>query len=226
MLCSTPQQLGRSPAAAAPELGFQPFRTKQRDYQPDPAAGAGAVCEALMALQAESEAAKAAAAAPHAANKFMRHAANELDGETSPNAAATMLWASRVSAVGMQRVAVAANAAAPCIGVPMRRPGPLHRPRPDTYRRGRRRLPDPAAAQIDTSMYRLSALALPASTHLLTYRASALLKAAAAHRTFVEHCLGDQQQLAEMMDQQMTGEEAIEVAISLGMPRPSTAGGH
>jgi len=75
-------------------------------------------------------------------------------------------------------------------------------------------------------MYRLSALALPASTHLLTYRASALLKAAAAHRTFVEHCLGDQQQLAEMMDQQMTGEEAIEVAISLGMPRPSTAGGH
>jgi len=72
--------------------------------------------------------------------------------------------------------------------------------------------------------------ALASSTHFFTYRASALLKAAAAHRTFVEHCLGDQQlvrgpsaeQLAELMDQQMTGEEAIEVAISLGMPRPST----
>ena len=63
------------------------------------------------------------------------------------------------------------------------------------------------------------------------HRATALLKAAAAHRTFVEQCLGGQhqpaaadppdrlqQQLAEMMDQQLTGEEAIEVAISIGMP--------
>ena len=117
-------------------------------------------------------------------------------GAPSPTDAAPMLWGTRVSAVGEQ-------------------PAP-------------RRL-SPRAAQIDTSMH-ISALA--SSTHFFTYRASALLKAAAAHRTFVEHCLGDQQlvrgssgsaeQLAELMDQQMTGEEAIEVAISLGMPRPST----
>ena len=63
------------------------------------------------------------------------------------------------------------------------------------------------------------------------HRATALLKAAVAHRTFVEQCLRGQhqpaaadppdrlqQQLAEMMDQQLTGEEAIEVAISIGMP--------
>ena len=145
----------------------------------------------------------------------------------------------------MQRVAAAAHAAAPCIGVLMGRPAPLHGPRLDLHLR---RL-SPPAAQIDTSMY-ISALAPPSSTHLLTYRASALLKAAAAHRTFVEYCLEDQQlteedslsissssstlsteaihqqqQLAELMDQQMTGEEAIEVAISLGMPRPSPARG-
>ena len=194
-----------------------------------------------MALQAENEAAKAAAGRP-AADEFMLHAAD--DGGAPSLTAAPMHWGTRVSAVGMQRVAAAAHAAAPCIGVPMGRPAPLHGPRLDLHLR---RL-SPPAAQIDTSMY-ISALAPPSSTHLLTYRASALLKAAAAHRTFVEYCLGDQQlteedslsisssssstlsteaihqqqQLAELMDQQMTGEEAIEVAISLGMPRPSTA---
>ena len=193
-----------------------------------------------MALQAENEAAKAAAGRP-AADEFMLHAAD--DGGAPSLTAAPMHWGTRVSAVGMQRVAAAAHAAAPCIGVPMGRPAPLHGPRLDLHLR---RL-SPPAAQIDTSMY-ISALAPPSSTHLLTYRASALLKAAAAHRTFVEYCLGgqqlteedslsissssstlsteaihQQQQLAELMDQQMTGEEAIEVAISLGMPRPSTA---
>ena len=49
-------------------------------------------------------------------------------------------------------------------------------------------------------------------------RAPELLTAAAAHRTFVELSLGDQEQLAELMEEQMTGEDAIEIAISLGMP--------
>ena len=171
-----------------------------------------------MALQAENEAAKAAAGARPAADEFMLHTAD--DGGAPSLTAAPMHRGTRVSAVGvgMQRVAAAAHAAAPCIGVLTGRPAPLHGPRLDLHLR---RL-SPPAAQIDTSMY-ISALAPPSSTHLLTYRASALLKAAAAHRTFVEYCLGDQQQLAELMDQQMTGEEAIEVAISLGMPRPSTA---
>ena len=47
-------------------------------------------------------------------------------------------------------------------------------------------------------------------------RATELLTAAAAHRTFVEHRLGDQQQtghqLAEMVEGWMTGEDAVEVA--------------
>ena len=463
MLCSA--GLRRPLALADPELSFmKPLLAEQREYQPDPGAGVdSAVCEALMALQAGNEAAKAAAATPHAADKFVLLAADELGFAPSPTAVVTMLWATRASAVGMQRVAAAASAAAPCIGVPMRRLEPLYAgPLPDLYRRRRsppapqidtsqymsansaapcigvpmrrpeplqhRPLPDlkrrrlsppapqidtskylsalplpssthlltycssddsgpvswntatpvpppktravppveppappllpadhaqmfdepislgaalpelhrrrrsPPAAQIDTSKF-LSALTPPASAHLLTYRASALLKAAAAHRTFVEHCLitshadvepwatseprlhlsahnqtgykgvqpygqrfsaatqfngstqslglfatargaavayaraADghertytsrgvafatgphppsrgaasaqprrrhppecdrlQQQLAEMMDQQMTGEEAIEVAISLGMPdpRPSTARG-
>ena len=51
-----------------------------------------------------------------------------------------------------------------------------------------------------------------------------LLSAAATHRTGVESYLDhDQQHLAEVMDNQMTEEEAIEIAISLGMPHPSTA---
>ena len=48
-------------------------------------------------------------------------------------------------------------------------------------------------------------------------RAAELLTVAAAHRTFVEHCLGgDQQQtghqLADMVEGWVTGEDAIEVA--------------
>ena len=49
-------------------------------------------------------------------------------------------------------------------------------------------------------------------------RAPELLTAAAAHRTFVELSLGDQEQLAELMEEQMTGEDAIDIAILLGMP--------
>ena len=47
-----------------------------------------------------------------------------------------------------------------------------------------------------------------------------LLSAAAAHRTLAELSLGkgDQQQLAELIEEQMTGEDAIDIAISLGMP--------
>ena len=48
-----------------------------------------------------------------------------------------------------------------------------------------------------------------------------LLTAAASHRTGVEHYLDHQQQtLAEVIEDQITGEEAIEIAISLGMSRP------
>lgn len=53
-------------------------------------------------------------------------------------------------------------------------------------------------------------------------RAAELLVAAAAHRTYVERCLAvnqqqqsdQQQQLAEMLEGWMTGEDAIEVALS------------
>ena len=55
--------------------------------------------------------------------------------------------------------------------------------------------------------------ALPVPSH-----ASELLTTAAAHRTFVELSLGDQEQLAELMEEQMTGEDAIDIAILLGMP--------
>ena len=48
-----------------------------------------------------------------------------------------------------------------------------------------------------------------------------LLTAAASHRTGVEHYLDHQQQLAEDMEDQITGEGAIEIAISLGMSGPS-----
>jgi|TARA_B110001469_G_C9477826_1_gene239707 hypothetical protein len=71
-------------------------------------------------------------------------------------------------------------------------------------------------------------------------RAPELLAAAAAHRTFVEeHFMGENQQAQqlahkqqlmaeittlgveeiEMMEQQMTGEDAMDFAFSLGMPR-------
>ena len=49
-------------------------------------------------------------------------------------------------------------------------------------------------------------------------RVPELLSAAAAHRTLAELGLGDQQQLAELIEEQMTGEDAIDIAISLGMP--------
>tara|TARA_B100000795_G_scaffold98676_1_gene72457 strand:- start:472 stop:918 length:447 start_codon:yes stop_codon:yes gene_type:complete len=55
----------------------------------------------------------------------------------------------------------------------------------------------------------------------LRYVPLGLLTAAASHRTGVEHYLDhhDQQQLAEVMEHEITGEEAIELAISLGMSR-------
>jgi len=55
----------------------------------------------------------------------------------------------------------------------------------------------------------------------LRYVPLGLLTAAASHRTGVEHYLDhhDQQQLAEVMEDDITGEEAIELAISLGMSR-------
>ena len=54
----------------------------------------------------------------------------------------------------------------------------------------------------------------------LRYLPLELLTAAASHRTGIEHYLDHQQQLAEVMEDQITGEEAIEIAISLGMSRP------
>eukprot|EP00964_Phaeocystis_antarctica_P064841 scaffold39048_cov70-Phaeocystis_antarctica.AAC.3 len=54
----------------------------------------------------------------------------------------------------------------------------------------------------------------------LRYLPLELLTAAASHRTDVEHYLDHQQQLAEVnMEDQITEEEAIEIAISLGMSR-------
>ena len=54
-----------------------------------------------------------------------------------------------------------------------------------------------------------------------------ILTAAATHRTGVEHYLGPQldhqQQLAEVMEDQLTGEDLDEIALSLGMSHPSTA---
>ena len=54
----------------------------------------------------------------------------------------------------------------------------------------------------------------------LRYLPLELLTAAASHRTGVEDYLDHQQQLAEVMEDGITGEEAIELAISLGMSRP------
>ena len=87
--------------------------------------------------------------------------------------------------------------------VTMERPAPL---RPQCQR-----LSDPAAP--------------PPAPLAARSRAAELLTAAAAHRTYVEHCLagrGDQhrtdqhqagQRLAEMMEGWMTGEDAFEVAM-------------
>ena len=87
-------------------------------------------------------------------------------------------------------------------------------------------------------MPRLSYPAAPPPALPVPSRASELLTTAAAHHTFVELtqlCLevqqqlmeeqveeqmeeDDQQQLADLMEEQMTGEDAVDIAISLGMP--------
>ena len=87
-------------------------------------------------------------------------------------------------------------------------------------------------------MPRLSCPAAPPPALPVPSRASELLTTAAAHHTFVELtqlCLevqqqlmeeqveeqmeeDDQQQLADLMEEQMTGEDAVDIAISLGMP--------
>jgi len=54
---------------AEPDLGFRPLLAKLREQQPDLGAATREVREALKALKAESEAAKATAAAPPAADK-------------------------------------------------------------------------------------------------------------------------------------------------------------
>ena len=71
-----------------------------------------------------------------------------------------------------------------------------------------------------TSLQALS----PRAPELPYLPALEILTAAATHRTGVEHYLGhqQQQQLAKVMEDQLTGEEAIEIALSLGMSHPST----
>eukprot|EP00964_Phaeocystis_antarctica_P029797 scaffold16805_cov59-Phaeocystis_antarctica.AAC.1 len=77
-------------------------------------------------------------------------------------------------------------------------------------------------------------LQLPALAAPPPPRAPQLLTAAATHRTLVENFLGADQQhqqqlarvaemmdLAEIMEQQMTGEDAMEIALSLDVPRSS-----
>ena len=72
-----------------------------------------------------------------------------------------------------------------------------------------------------TSLQALS----PRAPELPYLPALEILTAAATHRTGVEHYLDQQldHQLAEVMEDQLTGDEAIEIAISLGMSHPSTA---
>jgi hypothetical protein len=67
-------------------------------------------------------------------------------------------------------------------------------------------------------MPRLSYPAAPPPAPAVPSRVPKLLTAAAAHRTFVELDLWGGEQLAELMEEQMTGEDAIDIAISLGMP--------
>ena len=62
---------------ADPDLGFKPLLAKLREQQPDLGAATKEVREALTALKAESEAAKAAAAAPPAAEATAPPAAEE-----------------------------------------------------------------------------------------------------------------------------------------------------
>ena len=99
--------------------------------------------------------------------------------------------------------------------------------------------PAPTAAPVLLPcMPRLSYPAAPTPAPPVPPHASELLTTAAAHRTFVELtqlCLevqqqlmeeqgeeqmeeDDQQQLAGLMEEQMTGEDAVDIAISLGMP--------
>ena len=81
-------------------------------------------------------------------------------------------------------------------------------------------------------MPRLSYPAAPTPAPPVPSHASELLTTAAAHRTeLTQLCLevqqqlmeeqmeeDDQQQLAGLMEEQMTGEDAVDIAISLGMP--------
>ena len=70
----------RGMRVAEPDLGFKPLLAKLRAQQPDLGAATKEVREALAALKAESEAAKAAAAAPPAVD----------EGSAPPNAALSL----------------------------------------------------------------------------------------------------------------------------------------
>ena len=140
------------------------------------------------------------------------------------------LWATRIAQLAIEVPMGKAGR------VPMGKPGPLLD----------RRLPPlgpppslpplglPPSLQRLHEMYPALAAPFSALAAPPPPRAPQLLTAAAAHRTFVENFLGadqlHQQQLArvaemmdlaEMMEQQMTGEDAMEIALSLGMPRAS-----
>ena len=138
--------------------------------------------------------------------------------------AAPALWATRMLAME-----------AP-IGVPMGKPGPLLDPRLSPLTPSLQRLHEMYPSLMHATFPMLAAPPPPPPPP--PPRAPALLTAAAAHRTFVEHFLRENQQqlartqqhlarvaemttldLAEIMEQQMTGEDAMEIAFSLGMPR-------
>ena len=96
-------------------------------------------------------------------------------------------------------------------------PGPLLDPRlPPFPPMSLQTLSPPAASP--------SAVAVPPKPRRrapeLRYLPLELLAAAASHRTGIEDYLDHQQQLAEVMEDGITGKEAIELAISLGMSRP------
>ena len=63
-MSEAPLEAVRGLRVADPDLGFKPLLAKLREQQPDLRAGSKEVREALTALKAESEAAKAAAAPP------------------------------------------------------------------------------------------------------------------------------------------------------------------
>ena len=82
-------QAVRALRVADPDLGQKPLLAKLREQQPDMGAGAKEVREALAALKAENEAAKAAASASAAAaSAASRPAANE--GGAPPNVALSL----------------------------------------------------------------------------------------------------------------------------------------